>query len=67
MTGDLKTQDNGSQDRDEILKSMTSLEFYPFEIQNESELDQHTSLSLTQLMSFGDAFAPVVESFWGDK
>lgn len=63
MTVDLNVNDSKGSNRDELLKAMTNLDFYPFEIQDQSELANYTSLSLTQLLSFGDAFAPVVESF----
>lgn len=63
MSSDLQAGQAGQAEKEKIIKSMTNLDFYPFEIQDNAQLAGYTSLPISQLLSFGDAFAPVVASF----
>lgn len=63
MTNELTMIDTSTNKRNEMLKSMIDLEYYPVPMEKQSDLVVQTKISLSRVTALGTAFDPLTEIF----
>lgn len=63
MTNELTMIDTSTNKRNEMLKSMIDLEYYPVPMEKQSDLVVQTKVSLSRVTALGTAFNPLTQIF----